>query len=659
MGSDFRRTEHVCAGAIAIAIAVLASSIGVAPTAFAAPKAAQYTFAFKDADISQVAEEVLGHDLGVAYLIDPEVSGKMSFRIEQRLTPAQLLEAFEAALSANEVALVRSGDTLVLKPYSKARESAPLRAPGEAIHRSGYEVAAVPLNFASATEVAKALESISPGKMVLYANDKTGLILLGGSGQELASALQSIKLFDQNGLADAKIRWFELTQSPAQTVADDLKRILESAGVGGVSVVPLKRLNGLFVFARTPEALDQTARWVTKLDVPSKEKSVSIWTYKARNVAADDLAQSLGGLLGDHSAASSSSTPQPATSGTSNFGSASSGFGSGSSPSPTTSSMGGRSPSSGPASVTGSLNGSQDTNTVRVSVDRNSNVLLISSSAADWVALQKMLEELDHAPAEILIEASIIEVTLTKDFKFGIDWTALGGNGRFTAQNLTNGATSVAANAPGFAVTYLDQDIKAALNTLDARTAVHVISAPKIIALDNRTATLQVGDQVPIITQSQQSTSASAAPLVNSVDYRNTGVIMSVTPRISGDDKISISVSQEVSSVSQTTSSGINSPTIQQRRFDSALLLNNGGTVALGGLISSSRTTARSGIPFLGSLPGVGAAFRGDTTNDQQTELIVLLSAKIIRTQQDADHALTDLLADMSDIKIHPMAKRR
>jgi len=270
-----------------------------------------------------------------------------------------------------------------------------------------------------------------------------------------------------------------------------------------------------------------------------------------------------------------------------------------------------------------------------------------------------MLDELDHSPAQILIEASILEVTLTKDFRFGVDWSVLGAGTRLNVSDLTNGASAVAGKSPGFSVTYLDKSVKAAINTLDSRTGVEVISAPKIIALDNHTATLEVGDQVPIITQSQQSTATSTAPLVNSVDYRNTGVIMSVTPRITGDDKISLTISQEVSSVSQTTSSGINSPTIQQRRFDSALILTNGGVVALGGLISSSRNTGQNGIPVLNNIPGVGALFRGRSTSDQRTELIILLSAKILHDQADADRAMTDLLADMSEVKIRGLVKRR
>lgn len=288
--------------AVALGLVLVVGSLGPGLPTYAATssaKAADYLFAFKDAELSQVAEQILGRTLGVNYLVDPSLNVRLSFRIEQRLTQPQLIEAFEAVLAANDIAMVREGDTLMLKPRGKAKVGAPLRVPGEAPHRAGYEVVAVPLNFASAAEVAKALESIAPPNTVLYANDKTGLLLLGGSGAELQSALQSVKVFDQDGLAESKIRWFEIREAPVTTVADDLKRLLDGASVQGVSIIPLKRLNGLFVFARSEEALKQVEKWIARLDTPSQDKSSSFWVYHPRNVSAEDLAGSLGSLMGE------------------------------------------------------------------------------------------------------------------------------------------------------------------------------------------------------------------------------------------------------------------------------------------------------------------------------------------------------------------------
>jgi general secretion pathway protein D len=189
------------------------------------------------------------------------------------------------------------------------------------------------------------------------------------------------------------------------------------------------------------------------------------------------------------------------------------------------------------------------------------------------------------------------------------------------------------------------------VRALGSRTAIEVVSAPKIIALDNHTARLQVGDQVPVVTQSAQSTATSTAPLVSTVDYRSTGVILTVTPRIAGDDRLVLEVSQEVSSVAKTSSSGIDSPTIQQRRFESALILQDGKSVALGGLISTNRTHSDSGVPYLKDLPVVGALFRTQSRDDNRSELIVLLSAKIISDDASAKRAMDDLAIDMHELQ--------
>ena len=240
---------------------------------------------------------------------------------------------------------------------------------------------------------------------------------------------------------------------------------------------------------------------------------------------------------------------------------------------------------------------------------------------------------------------------MTKDFHFGVDWSVLGSNKRLQVQNVDNAAGTIAPSYPGFTATFLSGTVQAAVTALGEHSNVEVISAPKIIALDNHAAKLEVGDQVPIITQSSQSTVGSNSPIVNSVDYSNTGIILNVTPRISGDDKVVLDIDQEVSSVAQTTSSGINSPTIQERKLESTLVLPDGGVVALGGLISSNKSKEISGIPFIEDAPLIGSLFRGDTRSSTRTELIVLLTSKILPDTTSSAAALSTLAADMAEIK--------
>lgn len=624
-----------------------------APSLYAAPshgaKAAEsYTFAFQDADISQVAAEILGQTLGVSYSVDPAVTGKMTFSIDRRLTREQLLEAFEAALASNNIALVRQGDSLILTPRDKAKGAATMRTLSEGIHHAGYETLAVPLSYATPSQVAKALNSLSTNNIVVYVDDKAGLLVLGGTGEELEAAVQTIHVFDHSGLESAKIRWFELGQAQAQTVASELEKILEASGAGNVTVVPLKRLNGLFVFARTPQALDQVADWIAKLDVPPREKSDSLFVYHPKNASAENLARALNSFLNGQG--SYEAEPSAASTPVSTSPSQTMGF------SPSQHALTSASPASLTASSVGGSGGG-DVDPVKIGMDKDSNSLLIQASPTRWIQMQRILDEVDRAPPQVLIEASIVEVTLTDQFRFGIDWSALGAGGKLTVASVETSSGTIGSQFPGFSLTFLDKNITAALNTLGSKTAVQVVSSPKIVALDNHTAKLQVGDQVPVVTQSSQATTAPNSPIVSSVDYRSTGIILSVTPRVTGDDRIYLDIAQEVSAVAQTTTSGIDSPTIQQRHLESSLILNNGGVVALGGLISTGRTDTDNGVPWLKDTPLVGRLFKSDKKIGNRTELIVLLTATVLRDRAATDQVMARLKADMREIEARGLLK--
>lgn len=630
------------AASCAISLAGVAAGAPVPAQAQAvrADREASYSFAFQDADVGQAAREVFDA-IGVAYTIDPSVTGRISFRIEQRLTKAQLLQAFEAALAANDIALVRNGESLVVTAKTRARSAAGLRPLGEGPRSLGYEVVAVPLSFAAPSEVAKALDAIAGKGLVLYADDRLGLLVLAGGGQELKSALDTLQMFDQSGLREARLRWFDLANASAATVAGELDGMIKAAGIAGLSVLPLKRLNGVLVFGRTEKALNDITPWIYRLDAPTKDTATSLWAYHPRNTSAEALGRTLNSVLGGQNgldATTTAATPRDSFSSQISSQTISAGQ---TATIAQTSNAGGES-FAGPAVAS--------TDGVRAAVDKDTNTLLVSAPAWRWVQIQKILAELDKPQSQVLIEASVLEVTLGDNFKFGVDWTIFGNDHHIQASSTSGNAGTISPTYPGFSLTFLDTDVQAAINALGARTGVEVVSAPKIITLDNKTAHLQVGDQVPIVTQTSQSTQAGNAPVVNNVDYRNSGVILSVTPRISGENRIILEVSQEVSSVIQTKSSGIDSPTIQQRKFESTLTLRDGGVVALGGLISRTRNEGNSGIPGLKDVPGLGRLFKTSTRDVARTELIVLLRAKVMTEADQSDSAMRNLFNDMREL---------
>ena len=632
-----------------------------------ADRSLSYTFVFKDAAVSDVAAEILGKALGLTYTVDPEVTGKMSFQIDKKLTEAQLLESFEVVLEQGDASLVREGDTLVIKPRDKARLSSKLRNLSDGISAAGFQTVAVPVDFAQASEIAKALQSVGSKDLILLEDDKLALLVLGGSQSELESAIETIHLFDNASFQDAKIRFFDLQQASAFDLAADLNRLIQASNIAGVTAVPLKRLNAIFLIAQSPTALSKVAEWIRKLDVPSHEKTLSIWVYHPRNLTADALAAALNSIISGSSSAGGA-VFTPAAGGGANAQTAfaqatpttsvsASSFGAPKTVSTGTPlAAGGPLPVGGGQANTGTNSAtaiSSDDDPVRVGADRQSNTLIVSASQAHWVQIQKTLDELDRTPSQVLIEARILEVTLSDQLSSGVDWQVLGASGRLTASNINSVADKVQQAIPGLSVTFLEKDIQAAVSALSAKTTVDVISAPKVLAVDNHEAKLSVGDDVPITTQSAQSVVGTGSPILNSVSYRTTGVILSVTPRIGGDRRITLDIEQEISNVAKTTSSTIDSPTIQERKVQTTMVVGDGGVVALGGLISSNRSTTDNGIPYLQSIPGAGNLFKTRSRSLDRTELIVLIKANIIPDNAAAERSTAALVADMQDLKTH------
>ena len=671
--------------ALALFIALSASSLVQAYAA--TPREvgpAHYTYAFKDADLADVAEAILGRALNLTYSVDADLSGKVTFRIDRNMTPAELLAAFESTLALQDIAVVKNGDTLVLEKRAKAKASTTLRPLEGGQHAIGYQTLAVPLVHAAPQEVAKALQAMGSGGVVSYVDEERNQIVLTGTAQEVDGAVQTIHMLDHDTASSARMRWFPLEHAPAVDVAQELNDLLRGAHIDGASVTPMKRLKGLYVFARTEAGLDEIARLVAKLDVEvgGADQSNTLWVYHPHNASAEGLKAALSGVMGeagqgqggdDRTRASPSAQggfggfSQSASGASGQSAPAAFGASSGASfsrPSTPTvgagfSQMGSAAGPTAAGSKTGSgeLPGSAAGDGIRIGVDKDTNTLLVSATAVQWRQVEKILLELDRMPGEVLIEASILEVTLTKDNSLGVNFSAIASK-NFTTTLSSSTAGTVTSAFPGLSFSYIDGNLQAAISALSVDSKIEVLSAPKIITLDNKTATLNVGDQVPVVTQSAQSTVTSTAQLVDTVDYRNTGVILKVTPRITGDDTIILEISQEVSSVQQTTSSGIDSPTIQQRDLDSTVILNDGGVVALGGMISSTKSTSNSGVPLLKDVPGLGGFFRSTDNSTGRTELIVLLTAKIIHNRTEAEQTKARMLTDMKALKgnaaLHP-----
>ena len=251
-------------------------------------------------------------------------------------------------------------------------------------------------------------------------------------------------------------------------------------------------------------------------------------------------------------------------------------------------------------------------------------------------------------PPQVLIEATVAEVQLNNQLQFGVQWYLqnlqnFGGGFLSSVSPLATTGPPIVPTLPGLNLTYTGANVQVALNALQQVTDVEVLATPRMLVLANDTATLQVGSSVPVITSSASGIQSNSL-IVNNVDYRDTGVVLTVTPRVGDSGVIYIDVQQEVSDVSTTTTSDIDSPTIDQRKFHTQIAVQSGQSVAIGGLIQTSKTKSDSGVPYLSRIPLLGAAFRQRLDSRSRDELVVFLKPTLVRSRSEAD-AVTDELA--------------
>jgi general secretion pathway protein D len=312
-----------------------------------------------------------------------------------------------------------------------------------------------------------------------------------------------------------------------------------------------------------------------------------------------------------------------------------------------------------PQNVSQTLQLPGSANPISVSSDETNNAIVVYATARQYAIIADALRQLDSAPLQVVIEAAITEVSLTKELQFGVQWLLNTGNSSLGfLQNVpsTPGPTTSSGQGaiptpspvfPGFNyIISSGNEITATLNALQTITTVKVISAPKVMVLNNHTASLQVGDQVPVSTGSLTSGVVGDTSVAESIQYLPTGVILTVTPRVNDSGLVLLDISQEVSDVKPgSVSPSSTTPTIEDRKFTSSIAVHDGQTIALGGLIKDNNSHGREGIPYLSQIPYIGALF-GTTENiDNRTELLVLLTPRVIRNAQDAK-TITDELKE-------------
>jgi general secretion pathway protein D len=639
---------------------------------------------FDGADVQTVAKYLLGDVLQLNFVVDPRVQGNVTLASAGPIPRKDVLPAFESVLRMSNAAIVRSGNLVKVVPIADASANGSVSAgAGE----PGFGVSLVPLRYTSAATVAKTAESFlsRPGSIRIVPS--RNLLLIQGTTAERQATLDLIETFDVEWLRDQSVGVYPLKSTSPETMIAELEKIFETKegglGQGVIRFQPVSRMNAVMVVTKTPKLLAQTTEWVRRLD-RSDSTGTTLRTFRLKNGNATQVAK----ILNDIFARSGSTADTPGKQIAPGLDSAQSRLNSLDRPpgggSATTPSGGAGNRDAGNA-INASFEGFSDrkgTETdapefaslqsggnasravlqnVRITADAANNSILVYCSQEDYRLVERALRDIDRPKLQVAIDATVAEVTLTDALQFGVQFflnnkNVSGGllgpgaapaqsNGAVAAASATAQSVLLQSVGPGLNLLLGSAGSpKAILNALQTLTEVKVLSSPSLVALDNQPALLQVGDEIPITTSSAAVLANAAAPIVSTIEMRNTGVILKVLPHINANGRIQLEVDQEISNVVATDQQTL-TPTISQRRVHSTVSVMSGQTVLLAGLISENSQSTRSGIPGLREIKFLGDIFGNTSATKSRSEIIIFIKTQLIRNSVEAG-AVTEEFRD-------------
>lgn len=600
-----------------------------------------------DADIQDVARLVLEDGLNVGYIIDPAISGKVTVRTNGPVPAADMLSVLNSVLNLNGAALIEQGGFYKVLPLDQAKKAGgrPGIRPATEARLPGSGIQVAPLRYVDAGKMAELLEPFVGDDGAIRIDATRNILLLIGLPDQIATINDLIDMFDVDWMEGMSFGLYPLAAVGPIQLASELEQLFADPetgfSAGAVRFIPIDRLNALLAITPQADYLTRVERWIKRLDKAGDGEGEQVYVYAVQNGRASDLASVLGELFDIRSTSvGEASLLAPGAERAELRSSFLEAWPDKDNPDNATLRQAERSSSAGSYGQRDLTPGRDDVST-RVVADETNNALLIRATAESYRAIRAALRDLDTLPQQVLLEATIAEVSLENELSYGVQWFFGSGESGVTLSEFSSGA--VGQSFPGFSGLLSRGDVRAVVNALDSISDVKVISSPQILVLDNQTAQLEVGDEVPIVTQQAEGIDTGDARVVNTVEQRQTGVILEVTPRVNANGLVILDIQQEVSDVVRTTTSGIDSPTIAQRRIGTSVAVGSNQTVALGGLIQDDVDELRSGVPFLQDIPLLGNLFSSTTKVTNRTELLILITPKVLRNEHEARAATKEL----------------
>ena len=592
--------------------------------------------------------EVLGNSLGLTFQMDPEIeklNQLVTLRTSRPQSPAEFYRIARQVLGDYGVEMIADGPIVKVK---MATAGTTLEPP---IIYSGHALPEVPvthrpvfylmqLDTIRSNEAARWLKAIYGGDVKVEESSERNAVLLSGRPDQVRQASEAVRVFDRPAMRGRVSTRLEPAFMSADQLATKLTEVLVAQGYGAsttlgvpssILVMPVPAVNSVILFAADPAVLRHAATWARDLDRPNPASgNRSIFYYQVQNTKAADIASVLGGSLGSRTTRSSATTI--AATDNPNAGSAAT---------PTAQSS---------SSSSGGLNGIGS----GLVVDEPRNSLIFQGEPAEWERLLPLIKQMDKETRQVMIELTIAEVTLDDSEEFGINWFAKTNPGRFNG-NLSFGTLPEVGKVAGSGLNYL-LDVagqsRAMLRAYANDQRVTILSTPRLMVKSGEEAKIDVGTEVPIITSRNTSpqTTEGTSSLLQSIQYRKTGIILSMTPTVYSDDRVDLTLSQEVSeALPMAEGDSLGSPSIYNRSVGTSLSLRDGSSIVIGGLMSHRQSGGGNGVPFLKDIPVLGNLFKSQSKTKNKTELVLMIVPYIVGSNERATE-LTRAIGDQLEL---------
>jgi len=573
----------------------------------------------------------LGETLKVTFVMDEKViSNKQSvtLRMPQPMAADKALEIVVGLLEKYDIHLEERANALyLLSKAPKRAETDSYQIQYGRTQNSNYGniLQVVPLRHTTLNEIQQILTDVAKTSAQIKPYARGNVLLIYGQADEVKKILNLLDTFDVPYFENKKIYLLHLTYMRAPDFITEMKAILSGLGfrVGslptdaGPLLIPIKQLNAVLLVSPDEKTSKLIIDWKEKLDTAeSAGAEERAFTFAPQYSKASDLVKSIQNLYGTTPAASAATDQKTGAAKTAAVGA-------------------------------GALPAG-----MKISADDTKNMILIVSTPVSYKMIHRLLTDLDTPPRQVLIEATVVELTLTGDLKYGVEWLIK--NSQSGGQSTLGTLGNLGLSALGLSYTFISEtaNLQAMISALAVQNRANILSTPRLMVLDNKDATIQIGSDVPTVTGevSTSTTSTTTPSVLRNITYRSTGVMLKVKPNINTAGLLTLEISQEVS---QPGAAGVGgSPIILTRRINTTVVCGHGQTIALGGLFKDNRSGVDTKVPILGDIPLLGNLFKYTSKSDEKTELLVLVTPTILTSTDEAVKITDELKKEFKWFKI-------